>query len=152
MSDLDLLKSHPFCRGLSEQQTQALLAAARSVHYPEGAVIFREGGAANAVYLLLTGRVVLEQHVPGKGDVQLENLVGGDLLGLSWLFTGARWVLDARAVEATDCIVLDAAKVHALMNADAALGLALAQHVIMQLYQRLERVRLQRLDVYRGDR
>lgn len=151
MNEADLLKSHPCCRGLSDAQVQALVPSARIARFPEGATIFREGGEADAVYLILRGRVVLEQHVPGKGDVQLENLTGGDMLGLSWLFPGSHWVLSARAVEDTEAVALDAHGVRAQMDANAPLGLALAKHVISQLYQRLERVRLQRLDVYRGE-
>jgi CRP-like cAMP-binding protein len=148
VNELDLLKSHPFCRGLTDTQVKSLVLCARVAQFPEGAVIFREGGAADALYLVVAGRVVLEQHVPGKGDVLLENLTAGDMLGLSWLFPGGRWMLDARAVEPTQAIALDARGVHVLMDRDAELGLSLAKHVIGQLYQRLERVRLQRLDVY----
>lgn len=150
-AEAELLRGHPFTRGLSDGQVARLAPCARIARFPEGAFILREGGEADALYLLLRGRVALEQHVPGKGDVQLENLTGGDMLGLSWLFPGGRWALDARAVEATETVALEAKAVHALMGEDAALGLAIAKHVIQQLYQRLERVRLQRLDVYRGE-
>jgi CRP/FNR family cyclic AMP-dependent transcriptional regulator len=151
MNEAELLQGHPFARGLSEAQVGELAACARSSSFPAGSVMFREGGEANALYLILSGRIVLEQHVPGRGDVQLESLTGGDILGLSWLFPGGRWVLDARTVESTEVLVLDARCVHARMDADASLGLVIAKHVIEQLYQRLERVRLQRLDVYRGE-
>jgi hypothetical protein len=63
-----------------------------------------------------------------------------------------RWLLHARAAETTQLIVLDAACVRALMAADCDLALRLSQQVILHLYQRLERVRLQRLDVYGQDR
>lgn len=152
MNVAELLKSHPFTRGLSDAQVEQLVPYARPMPFPEGAVIFREGGEADALYLILNGRVVLEQHMSGKGDVQLENLAAGDLLGLSWLFPGGQWALNARAVEATTTIALEAKGVHARMDGDATLGFALAKHVIQQLYQRLERVRLQRLDVYRGEK
>lgn len=151
MNAATLLQQHPFARGLSEAQVSALAACARMQSFPAGAVIFREGGDAGALYLVLSGRIVLEQHVPGKGDMQLENLTGGDMLGLSWLFPGGRWVLDARAVEPTEVLVFDAGCVHARMDGDASLGFAVSRHIIEQLYQRLERVRLQRLDVYRGE-
>jgi CRP/FNR family cyclic AMP-dependent transcriptional regulator len=151
MNEAELLQGHPFARGLSEAQVGELAACARSSSFPAGSVMFREGGEANALYLILSGRIVLEQHVPGRGDVQLESLTGGDMLGLSWLFPGGRWVLDARTVEPAEVLVLDARCVHARMDADASLGLVIAKHVIEQLYQRLERVRLQRLDVYRGE-
>lgn len=150
MNEREQLKAHPFARGLSEAQLTELASCARSAAFPDGHVVFREGEEAAAVYLVVRGRIALEQHVPGQGDVQLESLGGGDMLGLSWLFPNGRWILDARAVEPTDVLVLDARCVHARMDADAKLGLAVAKHVIAQLYQRLERVRLQRLDVYRG--
>jgi len=151
VNEADLLRRHPFARGLSDDLAQRLVPCARLTRFPEGAVIFREGGAADALYLIVSGRVALEQHVPGRGTLQMENLSGGDLLGLSWLFPGGRWTLDARAVEPTEALVLDAGALKALLDADAALGFAVSQHVIQQLYQRLERARLQRLDVYRGE-
>lgn len=146
----DLLGRHPFTRGLSAAQVEKLIPCARLQSFQEGAAILREGGEADALYLILGGRVALEQHVPGKGAVQLEQLSGGDILGLSWLFPGGRWTLDGRALDATEVVVLDARGLQAQMNGDAALGLALSRYVIHQLYHRLERVRLQRLDVYRG--
>lgn len=152
MSEAELLRSHPFTRGLSDALVQKLAPCARLARFPEGAVIFREGGEADALYLLLSGRVALEQHVPGQGALQLENLSGGDLLGLSWLFPGGRWTLDARAVEPVEALALDAGGLKAQLEADASLGFAVSRHVIQQLYQRLERARLQRLDVYRGER
>jgi CRP-like cAMP-binding protein len=147
----EALAQHPFARGLTSAHVDRLATCAQLARFTEGDVIFRDGGLANALYLITSGRVVLEQHVPARGTVQLENLVGGDLLGLSWLFPEARWILDARAVEPTEVVVLDAECVRACMAEDPVLGLAIATHVIHQLYQRLERVRLQRLDVYRAD-
>jgi len=144
----ELLARHPFAHGLSEVQLDRLAACARSARFGEGEVIFRDGRPATALYLIVDGRVVLEQHVPARGSLQLENLAAGDLLGLSWLFPGGHWILDARAVEPTETLVLDAECVRTVMREDPVLGLALATHVIHALYQRLERVRLQRLDIY----
>jgi CRP-like cAMP-binding protein len=150
MSVLEALKSHPFTRDMSEPQLESLVACSRLVTFLQGEVIFREESDASTLYLILSGRVALEQHVPGRGDLQLENLTGGDMLGLSWLLPGRRWVLDARAAEETDAVALDAACVRAAMDAEPVLGLSIAKHVIHQLYHRLERARLQRMDVYRG--
>ena len=148
----ELLEGHPFARGLTEAQVRELASCARVLRFSGDHVVFRENEEADTLYLILKGRVVLEEHVPGKGDVQLESLTGGDLLGLSWLFPGGRWILDARATEPAEVLALDARCLHSRMDEDAALGLAVARKIIKQLYQRLERVRLQRLDVYRGER
>jgi CRP/FNR family cyclic AMP-dependent transcriptional regulator len=150
LSTRGLLRGHPFTRDLSEAQVDRLEPCVRPLRFPSGALVFREGAEADTLYLVVSGRVVLEQHVPGKGDLRVETLTGGDILGLSWLLPGGRWVLEARAVEPTEALALDAKALHAIMEGDAPLGLALAKHVIQQLYRRLEHVRLQRLDVYRA--
>ena len=152
MTPRERLGRHPFAGGLSDAQLDAVASCARVRHVPGGTIIFKEGAEAKSVYLVLDGRISLEQHVPGRGGVQLESLVAGDLLGFSWLMPDGQWLLDARAVEATELLVLDAACLQARMAADGNLALRLSQQIILQLYQRLERVRLQRLDVYGEDR
>ncbi|MFZ5470918.1 MAG: cyclic nucleotide-binding domain-containing protein [Myxococcota bacterium] len=146
---LNELTSHPFVKELTEEQLRRLFPCARVIRFAPGAYVFRENASADTLYLLRSGRVTLEQQIPGQGTVQLENLRTGDVLGLSWIFPGGRWVADARAVETTEAVAVDASCLHATMNADPGLGLALAKQLIYQLYHRLERARLQRLDVYR---
>jgi CRP-like cAMP-binding protein len=141
-------QNHAFIRGLSDAQVEQLAPCARSVEYPGGAFIFREGEDASEVYLIVHGRVVLEQYVPGKGPVQLESLAANDILGLSWMLPDGRWILDARAVDPTQVITLDARLLKTRMEQDPALGFILSKHLIQALYHRLERTRLQRLDVY----
>jgi CRP-like cAMP-binding protein len=135
---------------LTAEQVARLASCGRGVRFAAGTLIFREGGVADALYLLRGGRVALEQHIPGRGAVQVENLVAGDILGLSWLFPDAHWALDARAVEPVEAFRLDAGCVRARMGEDPALGYALAGWLVEQLYLRLMRVRLQRMDVYGG--
>jgi CRP-like cAMP-binding protein len=146
----DMLERHPFLDGLAPPQIARLAACARETSFPPGAVILREGGDADAFYLVLDGHVALEVHVPGCGAKEVESLVGGDVLGLHWFFPPRRWVLDARAVETVRAIALDASCVLARLEEDPALGFAVATRLLRQLYSRLERTRLQRLDLYGG--
>jgi CRP-like cAMP-binding protein len=148
---LQALAGHPFARDLSEPQLRRLLTCTRSVRFPAGAFLLQEGGQADTLYLLRTGRVALEQHVPGRGPTQLESLGPGDILGLSWLFPARNWTLDARAVEPVEAFALDSACLKEQMATDASLGLLLATRLIQQLYQRLVAVRLQRLDLYQAE-
>ena len=80
----------------------------------------------------------------------VETLSSGDILGLSWLFPRGRWTLDARCVEDVQAFALGAGGLRAQMTADQSLGLEVLTHVVQALYQRLMRVRLQRLDVYKA--
>jgi CRP-like cAMP-binding protein len=147
---LPSLEQHPFLRGLSPEQVSAIACNTREQSFPAGALLLHEGERANTLYLLRSGRVVLEQNVPGKGPTQLETLKAGDILGLSWLFPPYLWHLDARAVEPVDAFALDASCMRGPSPEHPVLEPALAMRLLRQLYDRLERVRLQRLDVYKA--
>lgn len=145
------VRSHPVLRHLNDAQVEFMAACAREARYESGAFLLREGGEAREWFLMISGRVVLEIHVPGRGSVQVETLHGGDILGWSWLFPPYRWHLDARAVESVRALVFDASAVRSRMESDYEFGYALARPMLWQLYQRLERVRMQRLDLYRRE-
>lgn len=148
--DAQRVTDHPFVRGLEPSQLAGLAACARETAYHEGAFVFREGEPADALYLLRGGCVALEQDVPGRGVVTVETLCSGDILGLSWLFPASRWTLDARCIEPVEALALDAACLRECMRADRELANQLMAGVVAALYERLVRVRLQRLDVYKA--
>jgi len=144
------LEQHPFLRGLSPEQVGSIACASREVSFPAGALLLREGQQADTLYLLRSGRVVLELNVPGRGPTLVETLKAGDILGLSWLFPPYRWHLDARAVEQVEAFALEASCMRGPSPEHPVLEPALAMRLLRQLYDRLERVRLQRLDVYKA--
>ena len=144
------LEQHPFLLGLTPEQVSAIACGSRELSFPAGALLLREGEQANTLYLLRSGRVVLEQNVPGRGPTWLETLKAGDILGLSWLFPPYRWHLDARAVEPVDAFALDVSCLRGPTPEHPVLEPALAMRLLRHLYDRLERVRLQRLDIYKA--
>lgn len=146
--DASLLHAHPFMRTLTREQVEGLVHCTREVEFPDDALIFREGTPADTNYLICNGSVALEVHIPGKDAVKVESLHDGDVLGLSWLIPSARWTLDARSVGRVRAFALRADCLLERMNEDTALAAALLTYMVQALYQRLQRVRLQRLDVY----
>ena len=146
------LDAHPFLRGGPPDVLLRLASIAREESFAPGSGLLREGDEADALFLIESGLVALELNIPGKGPERLESLRGGDILGLSWLFPPYRWHLDARAIEPTSAIILDARRLREWMDGDPEIARALATRLVRQLYERLERVRLQRLDVYKASR
>ncbi|HEX2568783.1 MAG TPA: cyclic nucleotide-binding domain-containing protein [Polyangia bacterium] len=144
------LAQHPFLAELGEEALARFAQATEEREYPAGSFIFREGEEADRLYLIQKGRVALELNVPGRGATQLESLRPGDILGLSWLFPPYRWHLDARAVEAVTILAVDAEELRTCLVEEPALCSELAMRLLHQLYQRLERVRMQRLDLYKA--
>lgn len=142
------LAEHPFVRALSPAQLQWLAGCGKLRAFGAGQFLLREGGEADVLFLLRRGRVSLEVYIPGRGTQQVESLHAGDIIGLSWLFPPYRWQLDARAVEPVESIAVDAPCLRAKMEQDHELAWALGQGLLFETYQRLGRVRLQRLDLY----
>lgn len=147
MSESTQFFEHPFIRTLRTEQAWALYECATPRALAREQLVFSEGQLADRFYLVSSGRIALEEHVPSACPSRVETLEAGDLLGLSWLMEAA-WTLDARCVVDSELFELDARCVRAKMGADDALAIELLNHIITALYQRLTRVRLQRLDIY----
>ncbi|MFO0760517.1 MAG: cyclic nucleotide-binding domain-containing protein [Byssovorax sp.] len=151
MEDLTrLLKAHPFLEGLDADQVKVLVGCAKNLRFDAGQYLFHEGDEARTFYLIREGRVSLDVHIPGKGALRVETVEPGDVLGLSWMFPPSRIHLDARAVDAVVALMLDGTCLRGKMEADPVLGFALTKRLLDLTHQRLERVRLQRLDVYKA--
>lgn len=142
-----MLALHPFVASLSNEQITALSGCATPQRFHPADVIFREGAAADACYLVRAGHVALELHAP-DGPLVIETLSGEHVLGWSWLVPPHRWRFDAVAVDEVDAMRLDAACVRALMRDDPELGSALAQELLTVVSDRLEHTRIRLLDVY----
>ena len=146
-----ILREHRFLAGLSDDQLAFVVGCAKNVRFDEGDYLFRDGGAADAFFLVREGRVALELEVPPRGRVVAETLEGGDIIGWSWMFPPYRWDLDARAAKRVRAIQFDGACLREKMEKDSALGFVMTKKLLFAAHQRLERVRLQSLDAYRQE-
>jgi CRP-like cAMP-binding protein len=151
MEDLErLLREHDFLKALSEAHTRLLVSCAKNVRFAPGEFLLQEGREATTFFLVRVGHVALEVNLPGKGVLQLESVGPGDVLGLSWLIAPYRSHLDARAVEPVVALAFDGTCLRGKMESDHDLGFALTRRLFEEAYRRLERVRLQRLDLYKA--
>lgn len=141
------LSEHPFCHLLSRSEIQALDAVAESRSFEPDDYLLRAGQEADDIFLIWAGKVAVE--IAGR---TLQTLGPGELLGISWLEPPFRWKFDARAVERTRTIRLDADEVRRLLGDDEALASRVYRQVNRSLTLRLESARLQLLDLYKGSR
>jgi CRP/FNR family transcriptional regulator, cyclic AMP receptor protein len=146
-----LVTEHPFFAGLDRAPLVLLAGCARNVHVRRDDYLFREGAAANEFYLVRTGRIALELHVPGGGHV-FDTVDAGDVVGWSWMVPPHTWFSDARAVQESDLVALDGACLRGKCDADPVLGYALLQRVTQVMLHRLQAARVRLLDLYGGHR
>lgn len=137
------LSEHPFCHYFSSAQVKALEAIAEPASYEPDDFLLRAGHDADQVFLIWAGHVSLEIN----GRI-LQTLGPGDMVGISWLEPPYRWKFDARAVERTRTVRLDAEAVRDLLARDEAMASRVYRQINKALSQRLEAARLQLLDLY----
>jgi len=144
-----VLREHPFMRELTDEHVHILVGCARSVRFAPDEFIVHEGDEESTFYLVREGSISLENHVPGRRPAAVETLGPGDVLGVTWMFAGARAHVDARARVSVLAFALDGSCLRGKIATDDALGHALARRLLELTHRRLERLRLQNLDVYR---
>jgi CRP/FNR family transcriptional regulator, cyclic AMP receptor protein len=143
-----IIKAHPFFAGMPDAFCDLVCGCAKNTHFGAGQYLFREGEAADWFYLIRRGRVALQLTAPGRGAVVFQTVGEGELAGVSWLIPPYRWTYDARAVEDTRAIAVNAACLREKSEADHDLGYEMMKRFMPVLVQRLQATRLQILDVY----
>lgn len=146
-----IVKEHPFFAGLEQGFCQLVCGCAKNVRFEAGDYLFREGEAADQLYLLRHGRVALEMSAPGRGAVTFQTLGAGEIVGVSWLIPPYRWTYDAKALELIRAIAMDATCIRRKCEEDHDLGYELMKRFVPILIERLHGTRLQMLDVYGSD-
>ena len=143
-----LIAESPTFAGLDESRLELIAGCAHNEHVEAGTLLLREGEPADVFFLIRRGVVALEVHAPGRGSLQIETLVAGDVVGWSWLFPPYRWHMDGRAVESFSLVAFDGACLRGKCEDDHDLGYELMKRFAANVVDRLQATRFQLLDVY----
>jgi CRP/FNR family cyclic AMP-dependent transcriptional regulator len=136
------LATHPFLHGMSSDQLAALAGTAHDVKFPVRHRLFEDGGNATRFWLIQSGHISLDLHIPGEGPVVIETIGMGELLGWSWLFPPYRWAFGAVAAAPVEAFEFDAAAVRECCAVDPGLGYELNQRITRVLAKRLQATRI----------
>ena len=145
-----LIEEHPFFAALSPDQIGLIAGCGTNVVFSEGTMISREGEPADEFYVIRRGRIAVSTFIPSNGDLVLQTLDQGDVMGFSWLFPPFTWAFDSRAVQEVHAISLDGKCLRGKCDNDTALGYDLMKRFAAIMIDRLRATRLQLIDVYGG--
>jgi CRP/FNR family transcriptional regulator, cyclic AMP receptor protein len=149
VEDLErIVRQHRFFAGLDEGFCQLVCGCAKNVRFDAGQYLFHEGESADWFYLIRHGRVALAITVPGRGAITFQTVGVDEVVGVSWLVPPYRWTYDAKALELTRAVALDAACLRRKCDEDHDLGYEMMKRFVPVLAERLQATRLQILDVY----
>jgi CRP/FNR family transcriptional regulator, cyclic AMP receptor protein len=143
-----IISEQPFFAGLPAEYSELVAGCCRNHVFQAEHYLFREGDPANEFFLMRHGKVALEVAAPGRNPVVFSTLGPGEIVGASWLVPPYQWMFDARAVELTRAIGVDAACLRRKCDADHHLGYEMMKRFLPVFVKRLHDTRLQILDIY----
>jgi len=141
----ELLRRHPFMKGLREDIVTLIARSAKNIVVPEDDYVFREGARADNIYLIRSGVVALEMFVPGRGAFTFLTVGRGEILGADWLISPYRWSFDARAAKLTNMIEIDATRLRDKCEFDQSVGYEMMKRFIPPLFRRMKMIALAEL-------
>jgi CRP/FNR family transcriptional regulator, cyclic AMP receptor protein len=143
-----VLRAHPFFANIAPEYSELVVGCAKTHMFQAGSYLFHEGEHADEFFLIREGRVALEIVSPGHSAIVFATLGPGEIVGASWLVPPYRWMFDARALDYTRALGIDAECLRGKCEADHDLGYEMMKRFLPILVQRLHATRLQILDVY----
>jgi len=138
LTSFDLLTAHPFLAGVQPRFVERLAGFSGRATFHTGEHVIREGAHADTCYLLRDGYVDLTARTAGRGDVVVDTIGPGQVLGWSWLFPPYRWQFSAIAVEPVLAIALDGQDVRGLCDSEVAFGYDLMHRFMAVMLQRMQ--------------
>jgi len=143
-----LLYKHPFFADCPAAYVKVLAGCATNVRYQADEVLCREGEEANIFYMIREGHVAIESFLPGQGKVSIQTLGPGEVFGWSWIIPPYTYDFDARVLEPSRIIALDAVCLRQKCEDDVALGYDLLRRFSAVMVARLRETRMRLLDLY----
>lgn len=138
----------PFFMGFGPDELQILSKHSNPVSWAADSEVIRVGQVATEFFLILSGRLMVQTHVPGRGEITLQTLLRGDVLGWSWLTANASFSFSARTLQATTALAFDGTTLLRECEHHPKLGYLLMRRFALVMSDRLRHTRLQLLDLY----
>ena len=143
-----ILGEHPFFADFPPEYAELVAGCARNHAFHAGEYLIRESDPADSFFLIRHGKVALEIAAAGRPPVLIATLGEGEIVGASWLVPPYRTMFDARAMEPTRAIGIDAKCLRGKCEDDHHLGYEMMKRFLPVIARRLQATRLQIMDVY----
>jgi CRP/FNR family transcriptional regulator, cyclic AMP receptor protein len=124
-------------QGLSQAQLKKVAAICQPQSVEAGALVFREGEAAQCMYLLVSGKVRISRRVPGMGEEALAILDAGQYFGEMGLVEESVRSADAYAHTASTLWRIERGQFDQLLFTDKELAYAVLWTLVRTLSGRL---------------
>lgn len=140
------LRECPVFEALDDAELDRLEALTRSNEYEAGTTVFREGGVAEALYVLERGKLAIQMQIP-MSQAQLSKKVTVDIVSANEVFGWSavvepyRYTLTAVCLEHSNVLAIDAVKLRNLLQDDTRIGYQVLSRLTGVVASRLDQTR-----------
>jgi CRP-like cAMP-binding protein len=135
--------THSLLNGLSQVESDQVLATGSRITVPSGGSLFRLGDSADRLYLIERGRIRLSFPMLLRGqheDAAFEEMAAGETVGWSALVPPYRFTLSASAPLETEVIAVPRERLWTLFDASPEIGRKIGFNLLMLVGKRLQLV------------
>lgn len=126
---------------LPRDDMDALALYAAKATWPAGFVVYQRGAAADGVFVVVRGRVVLRSRVKAGRAFVPTVACPGETFGAEGLSSNARYATDARADEESETLHLSGARFRAFLRERPQHALALVGQIVLERTSLLDKLR-----------
>lgn len=144
----NLLQEHLFFSDFTSETVEYIAGCGKNVHFAPNEYLTREDEDADYFYVIKSGKVAVQLHDPGKGDMVISTLGKDDIAGFSWIFPPYKYTFDIKALGHTSAVAIDGKCIRSKCEKDKELGYQLMKQFASLAITRLSNLRMQLLDVY----
>jgi len=139
---LQMAHAYRLLSELDHDQLRKLLPLLEEKNFQAGDIIFRQGGKASYLHLIVSGEVALESVV-GAEAVPVQKIRPGDAIGWSALTDSEAAHFRARAVTPVETVAFPGEALRAACERDPKMGYHLMRQLLETVTERLDAVRRQ---------
>ena len=133
---VEKLEKHELFAPLNPREVERLSNASGVVKLEKGQRFFSEGQPASHFFVLLKGRVELTRPAPGGSATLVDDLLNGSIFGVSSLWGGDRYLLNAECVEDAEALKIDASALRRILDDNPVVGYAIQKRISRLFFQR----------------
>ena len=133
LRELDLFKA------LADDEIDVLAGNVETVHWEPGEVVFEEGDAGDACYVIYNGRAKVTRRLVDGQPIALAQVGHGAMVGELALFASDRRAATLQAVEDTTAVAISQEDLMKILHGNAEAAISMAVHVAGLLQRATDR-------------
>ena len=138
---LTQLRETELMQGMEAKHLKKMASIATELRFESNEIIYQKGMVGTAIYLIVSGEVVIETLVPGQGQVVMNKLGPGKFFGWSSLFPAERKMAWTRATQPTRVYAFNAVQLRDAFQADHTFEYALVRRAGQAMIDRIKATR-----------